>query len=274
MQTNAVTHPANAIAAVLLVIVFRAGMPAQESVPAASRYGAFAFADGDGKRLLVTPGIPEPARLHTALCTGGTGFPVRFERHSSGHDARQISRNFDKLPGDMFAITRGEVEPGETCFLAADGLVSSALILPMERPAGRRGCEADRRSRIAFLRGRQVVNCWPIARVASSKDLVFLEFARRDKDALASVLLIDADRIVFADYPAVFRGQGQDLWRVDDGGVLSPEGMQPVFLLQQGTLYTLGLEWSGTEGVSLAVFVSNGDRFNRVINDYWYQAPM
>src|ERR1041385_5132670 len=77
---NARMHPANAIAAVLLVIVFGAGMPAQESVPAASRYGAFAFADGEGKRLLVTPGIPEPARLHTALCTGGTGFPVRFEQ--------------------------------------------------------------------------------------------------------------------------------------------------------------------------------------------------
>ena len=62
---------------------------------------------------------------------------------------------------------------------------------------------------------------------------------------------------------------------LDDGGVLSTEGFQVVFLLQRGTFYALGVNWSGGDGASLAVFVSNGDnRFTRVINDYWYRAPV
>ena len=48
-----------------------------------------------------------------------------------------------------------------------------------------------------------------------------------------------------------------------------------VFLLQRGTFYALGVNWHGTEGASLAVFVSDGDnRFTRVIEDYWYRAPV
>jgi hypothetical protein len=75
-----------------------------------------------------------------------------------------------------------------------------------------------------------------------------VEFARQDKDALASVVLIDRDRMIFADYPAVFRGEGQDLWRVDDVGVLSPKGFEVVFLLQRGTFYALGVNWHGDRG--------------------------
>jgi hypothetical protein len=101
-----------------------------------------------------------------------------------------------------------------------------------------------------------------------------VEFARQDADALASVVLLDGGRAIRADYPAVFKGAGHDLWRADDGGVLSPEGFHVVFLLQRGTSYTLGVNWFGGEGASLAVFASNGDgQFTPVINDYWYQAP-
>jgi hypothetical protein len=64
------------------------------------------------------------------------------------------------------------------------------------------------------------------------------------------------------------------LWRVDDGGVLSPEGFEVVFAARRGQRYCLGVSWGGTEGRSLAVFDSgSGHVFNRVIEDYWYRAP-
>jgi len=34
------------------------------------------------------------------------------------------------------------------------------------------------------------------------------------------------------------------------------------------------VSWAGTEGLSLAVFLSgDGSLLNRVIEDYWYQMP-
>jgi hypothetical protein len=85
----------------------------------------------------------------------------------------------------------------------------------------------------------------------------------------------DEARTIFADYPAEFRGEGEDLWRADDGGVLSPKGFQIVCALQRGSWYALGIAWAGPEGQSLSLWTSDGtERFTEIIRDYWYQAPI
>ena len=242
------------------------------------QYGAFGFPDPSGTRLLTVSGLLQPAMLHIALCSGGRRFSVQFERRQAereGHNGRQTPYNFDKLAGNVFTVLQGKIETGASCFLASDPLLSSATLFPAELPAGSGGCDPDVRRRLASSRSRQVVNCWAIARLPADRRLVLVEFARRDKDALASVVLIARGRMIFADYPAVFRGEGEDLWRVDDGGVLSPKDFEVVFLLRRGAFYALGINWHGTEGASLAVFVSDGgNRFTRVIDDYWYLAPV
>lgn len=87
-------------------------------------------------------------------------------------------------------------------------------------------------------------------------------------------MLVDGARTVFADLAAEFRGEGQSLWRVDDGGVLSPDGLRIVCVLQRGDSYALGTDWAGAEGHVLSLWISEGSaRFTKVINDYWYQAP-
>ena len=162
-----------------------------------------------------------------------------------------------------------------SCFLASDSLLSSATWLPGKPSGGSSECGPDVLRRLASSRSRPVVNCWTIAGLPAHRALVLAEFVRQDKDALASVVLIDRDRALLADYPATFKAEGQDLWRADDGGVLSPDGFRVVFLLQRGNAYVLGVSWAGSEGQSLAVFVSTDDhRFTRVIGDYWYQAPI
>jgi hypothetical protein len=109
----------------------------------------------------------------------------------------------------------------------------------------------------------------------AGKQIVLLEFDRLAKDALASLAFVDATRVIFADYPAEFRGQGQDLWRADDGGVLWSQGFEIVCALQRGDWYALGIAWRGAEGQSLSLWISEGSqRFTQVINDYWYQAPI
>lgn len=263
---------------VWLLVVLAGGVRAQELPQATMEQGAFAFPDPGGTRLLTGADPSQPALLHTALCNGGGRFPVRFERRqveTKGHNGRQAPYNFDKLAGDVFTVLQGKIEESASCFLAGDSLLSSATALPTELPADPGECGPDVRLRLASSRSRPVVNCWNIARLPADRRLVLVEFARRDKDALASVALIVRDRIIFADYPAVFRGEGESLWRVDDGAVLSAKDFQVVFLLQRGTSYALGVNWLGAEGGSLAVFVSNGDnRFTRVIADYWYRMPI
>jgi hypothetical protein len=120
-----------------------------------------------------------------------------------------------------------------------------------------------------------VINCWPLARFTPEKQVAFLEFERRGKDALASLVVVDGSRTMFADLPAEFRGPGEDLWRADDGGVLTPEGLQIVCALQRGRWFALGTAWQGAEGRLLSLWISEGsERFTKVVNDYWYQAPL
>jgi hypothetical protein len=45
--------------------------------------------------------------------------------------------------------------------------------------------------------------------------------------------------------------------------------------LQRGGWYALGIAWAGAEGQRLSLWISEGsERFTKVINDYWYQAPI
>ena len=264
--------------AVWLLILLAGGIRGQEPPPATMQYGAFGFPDPSGTRLLTVSDLLQPAMLHTALCSDGRRFSVQFERRQAereGHNGRRTPYNFDKLAGNVFTVLQGKVETGASCFLASDPLLSSAALLPAELPAGSGECDPDDRRLLTSSRSRLVLNCWAIARLPADRRLVLVEFARQDKDALASVVLMDRDRLIFADYPALFRGEGEDLWRVDDGGELSPKEFEVVFLLQRSTFYALGVHWHGAEGASLAVFVSNGDnRFTKVIKDYWYRAPV
>ena len=111
--------------------------------------------------------------------------------------------------------------------------------------------------------------------MAREKHIALLEFERRGTDALASLVFVDGSRTLFADIHAEFRGVGEDLWRVDDGGVLSPDGLTIVCALQRAGWYALGTAWAGAEGRLLSLWISDGnERFTKILNDYWYQAPM
>ena len=259
-----------------LLILIALGLRAQEPPPSTAELGAFALPDPDGARLLSLAPLADPASLHTALCTGGRRFTVRFERHQEqgpGYNGRQTPANFDLLPGSLYRVLDGKV-PDVACFLAAAPLLSSAAILPVQASASPKACDPAVQNRIAASRGRPVQRCWSLAADSDRRQLLLVEFERRDKDALAAVVLLDDDRIVSAGYPAVFDGEGKDLWRVDDGGRLSPEGWSIVFLLRRAGEYTLGVAWQAGEGASLAVFASHGDSFSQVLADYWYQSPL
>jgi hypothetical protein len=250
------------------------GAWAQDLPGASDSHGGFGLPDQSGRRLLVVPKLARPELLNTALCSGGRRATVRFERrHVEGaNDGRQTWRNFDTLPGSAYAVLGNTVDPDAPCFLASQALLERSTVLSIAEPTGSGAClHADR---FAARRDRPVVHCWPLARLGPEKEVALLEFERRGPDALASLVLVDGARMVFADVPAKFRGAGESLWRVDDGGVLTPEAVKIVCALQRGGSYALGTAWAGAEGHVLSLWISEGgERFTKVVNDYWYQAP-
>jgi hypothetical protein len=252
------------------------GAQTPPTVPGATEHhGGFGLPDQEGRRLLVIPKLTRPELLKTALC-GNRRVPVQFDRgqrEGANRDGRQTSRSFDSVAGSVFTVLgRDAVTPDTPCFLASDALMVPSVVLSIAVPAGSGACR--QRGRFGTLRGRRVVHCWPLARLGSVAQVALVEFERRGTDALASLVLVDDFRTIFADVHAEFRTAGEDLWRVDDGGMLSPRGLTIVCALRQDGWYALGTAWAGTEGRSLSLWISEGnDRFTEVINDYWYQSP-
>jgi hypothetical protein len=217
------------------------GASEPEGLGASDALGAFARVDetGTGLHLLSTAGRPE--RLTTALCRGQRAH-LRFDG------------------GQRFTVVSGSVGDASACFLATDSFLEGRTLLPISSPTGTGACAA--RAKWAWLRNRFVERCWPMARLgARTKRIALVQFETVGRAALASLVFSDGDRTTFADYPA-------------DEGRLAAEAFEIVFVLQRGAWTALGVTWSGAEGTSLSVSVSErGESFREVVSDYW-QSPL
>ena len=105
-----------------------------------------------------------------------------------------LCQDFDDLAGNVFRFTAGKLDETDTCFLATSSLLSGATVAPIVGQGAAAACTPGARRQLASLRGRPVVNCWVIARLQKEGQIVLAEFARRGKDALASVVLMEGDR--------------------------------------------------------------------------------
>jgi hypothetical protein len=249
---------------------------AQELPRATPEHGAFAFADRSGSKLIVTAPLAAPDALTTALCGDGRRVPVKYLRQqpAGAKDTGKVTReNFDQLPGALFQVVTGRVGGSATCLIAPDAFaagVTAVSVRPLDRA---RGCEAAHNKRLSSVRGRRVIHCWGIAQVPPDMSLSVVQFVREGDAALGSVLLEGPEKWLFADYPAEYHGEGGDVWRAGDKGVLAPNDFRIVFLLKRDETYALGVRWGSAEGESLTLFVSDGNRFRDVINEYWYRSP-
>jgi hypothetical protein len=249
------------------------GLWGQDLPTAAPELGAFAFADAGGTRLLSTGNPQNPEALHVAICEGTGPLRVTFVGHQEQGEkdtGRQIAANFENTPGDVYKLVRGQVAKQTNCFLATDGFVASGSMRAVMRPTKPQPCDREVRTKIAQERQRAAANCWTIGR-----DIWLVEFVRQDKDMLAGLFVKDGAHMFVVDYPGTFEAEGGSVWRVDDGGVLSPEAIHVVFLQRRGAGYLMGAAWWGAEGNSIEVLEANsGDRFTPLLRDYWYWAPM
>lgn len=247
----------------------------QELPRGSAEYGAFALPDPTGAHLIASADVPGAAQLRRAVC-GGRLFSVQHLRRQAPAEkgnGRWVPAQFSRLAGDVFRVLESPADAEASCFLAGGGWLSRATFVRVQPSPAPGACGAAIEARVAAAKQRKVVRCFPLARLQDGSRLVLAEFARNGKHALAGVAWLTDERVWLADYAAEYRGEGEDLWRVDDGGQLSPEGFQIVFAARDGARRALGVSWAGTEGRSLAVFASKGNALERVLDDYWYQAP-
>jgi hypothetical protein len=240
---------------------------------------AFAFPDEQGARLLATSDIANPQILRVALCSGAPQ-PVAIEfdhaqTEGRGSTGRQAPQNFAQTAGAVFRIVSGTVAAGATCVLADESFTAGAALVPLKRPPQNARCSRAEYPQIQAEKQRAVVGCWPIAEGETGIHVSILEFSRYLTRALASLVVVDADRRMYIDYPADFKGPGADMWRADDGGEIHAEGFDVVFLLKRGTTYVLGVDWSAAEGHALSVHAAeDGGQFKELMTDSWYRSPM
>jgi hypothetical protein len=239
---------------------------------------AFAFPNEQGTQLLATSELANPEALRAALCTGGNRMSVQFHRRQTeGPDttSRQTPQNFAQTAGAVFQIAGGTVSSEATCMLTEESFLSGATLVPLRRPPQNARCSKAAYPQFQADKGRPVVGCWPIAESTAGIQIAVIEFSRHLTQALASLVVTDGARRIYVDYPATFKGPGDDLWRADDGGNIHAEAFEAVFLLKRGTTYVLAIDWRGAEGNALSLHTAEGGgQFIELISDAWYRSPI
>lgn len=243
------------------------------TTPTAAAPGAFAWADSTGILLLAPADFRDPERLTTAVCRGGRRLPVEFVRRQEGTgvgDGRDWARSFSTLEGTVFRILEGRLEPNENCLLATDSLLTHARFVRVTKPRDAHCCDRASRKRFAKLRSRPVFHCWPIARVGSD-EVALVEFERRGRDALASLVLVGPWHAILEDFPSDNGGDPDGVWRASDAGDLSPEGFDVLFAWKSPRGWVMCVSWGAEEGEDLMLLVSRDGRyFTEMVENYRY----
>jgi hypothetical protein len=241
--------------------------------------GSFAYVDSSGTQLLALSPLTDPSKILGAVCSGGSVLPARYDRRQGGQkddNHRQIVSNFSHEEGNVFRLLLGKARPDETCYLSADSalLAKAVGVTPLGLSAGLSACSPSQSSRLAASKQRQVFHCWRLAQTPPDAQLLAVQFATIDSSALASLVVVRDSSLLFQDFPAVYRGPDESVWRVDDQGIFSPGDFAILFVAQLSHAYVMAVTWAGVEGESDELLRSDStDMFHTVTKGYRYWVP-
>jgi hypothetical protein len=199
---------------------------------------------------------------------------IRRQPATPEDTGRQTAANFDRSPGDVFRLSGRKVSPDEACLLVGDGFSRPPWQLLPSLRSDRSPCDAPTRERLAAARERAVAGCWGLATEGGGR-VVLAEFAPQGTDLLASlVLLKEAEKPVFYDYPATRDEDQISCWRVDDGCRLEPAAIRILFAYRRGgDGWGVAVAWDGAEGQALDLLEQEGAGFRKVLDGHRYWAP-
>ncbi|MDQ0196341.1 hypothetical protein [Paenibacillus wynnii] len=244
----------------------------------------FGFTDGESKQLLVT-GQNEGeeklmAQLNSAIGENGNVLSVKFVEWQTGNElnnGRDTAQNFENLAGYLFTIVEGKAAPDQTYYLAdqADfNTKSLQTIHSMKADEGSTEVEASVKKEISAAQQRDIEQIWKFADIPDKGQLFLVQFVKQGKNMLFSFVLKEDDKLTFMNYPAIAEDE-YSVWRVDDGGKISPDMFSILFAAEASEGMVLGLHWWGAEGVNSFLLEQMGDSFEEMGIEYSrYTSPL
>ncbi|CQR55176.1 hypothetical protein [Paenibacillus riograndensis] len=242
--------------------------PANTAVPAASLDPAklsssFGFADSSGKRILAASDddnrLDQIKSLNTAVGNNGQVLSVALEKWQPGSadsNGRDMANNFANLSGYVFTVEDGKAAADETYYLANSAELDRGSLLAVKPSADNaQQLDADDpvRKQILALKKRGIQSIWKLADLSDVPEdlhLYVVQFVRQNTDMLFSLVLQKGPELSFMDYPAVTRDDEFSVWRVDDGGEITPGMFSLLFAARTANGVALGVNWWGAEGVN------------------------
>lgn len=242
-----------------------AGDPAGASVvtdagATARPTGSFAYVHADGRQLLALDSLFPPRAVRWALCAGARVLPVRHAGRQlarPGDSGRQRAANFDHQEGERYTVAAGEADPDASCYLTADSALAAAVLSPAA--AVPTACAPVLRRRLEAAERRPVRRCWPLAAFAPGVTVAVAEMAPMGSEALGVLAVADGDTLRLDRYPATLGRPGQDLWRVDDGGIFRPDGFRVLFAARRDGEPVVAVSWMAAEGENLYLLAPGRD---------------
>ncbi|MHA6530025.1 hypothetical protein [Paenibacillus sp. BAC0078] len=245
---------------------------------------SFGFADGTGKHILATAEnegeLERMKSLNTAVGNNGQTLAVKFEKWQHGtanSNGRDMANNFANLSGYVFTVQEGSALTDQTYYLADSAEFNLQSLLAVKPASGEQQLGADDpvRKDIAALKQRDIQSIWKLADLPEERQLYLVQFVRLDKDMLFSLALQEGTELSFMDYPAEIKDDAYSVWRVDDGGEVTPDMFSLLFAAKTASGLALGLEWWGAEGVNSFFLLQQGKSFKEMDIQYSrYTSPI
>lgn len=245
----------------------------------------FGFTNTDGSQIIVTG---QNAGLETSMPDygkiigeGGKTYSVQFAKWQKGSEqsnGRDTANNFAHLEGYIFDVIDGKAAGNETYYVVNEqdfDLKSLIKISSPERTETDAELESEEalKDNISLMKDRGVSDMWSLADIGSDQKLYLVKFKNKDKDRLFSLVLFTGDDFLFRDYPAIAEDE-TSVWRVDDGGEVSPDMFPLLFAAETKQGLLLGLSWWGSEGINTFFLAENEGNLEELEITYGrYTAP-
>lgn len=241
----------------------------------------FGFANADGSQIIVTGLETSLSDYDHIVGEGGKTYGVQFAKWQTGSDqssGRDTANNFANLEGYVFDVLGGKAAPNETYYVVKQQDFDLESLLEITPPA-QTGTDAELeteetlKENISLMRDRDVTQIWTLADIGSERKLYLVRFADKGKDRLFSIALFNGENFLFRDYPAVAEDD-ISVWRVDDGGEVSPDMFPPLLAAETKQGLLLGMSWWGAEGVNSFFLLEDGENLGELDIKYGrYTSP-
>jgi hypothetical protein len=235
---------------------------------------AFAFTDLEGKKAILfdSPDVPIPREMFAVSSSGELlSFQrLRKQKASPTNTDRYTAPNFNKLPGWVFQSNQAG-NPGKTILLVSASFLKSHTIVPIHSEQWA-PLDSITKRRIESTRGLKINRSWVFASFAHDGRIAIVRFFPGRDTVLASLVLFQNEKLVFEDFAGNARDD-ETTWRVDDGGVISPDEFSIIAAFDSSGSLKLARTWAGTEGENDAFLGERGSIFSVIDEAYRYWVP-